>query len=327
MALDTVRPRTTGPVFPWQVPLSPWQKFRHAPAEFLVRWLNERRTAHADYASSPQLVETHPIRIVCISDTHNMQPRVPDGDILLHAGDLTDKGTFEELQAQLHWLNSLPHTRKIVIAGNHDRLLDPEYVANFPDRIHEGQGTSRADLDWGELIYLNDNGVKLDFPGDRTLSIHGSPLTEQYGTFAFQYPPIREVWHKRIPDDTDVLLVHGPPRGYLDNDGKGCPQLLREIWRVRPRLVVFGHIHVGYGQRSVRYDDGAEAAYASVLMGSRGLFAVVSMVWHIMLQKFQELLPSFLIRSTDHPHGVFVNAAMMGRKDVAGNREPLVVQL
>lgn len=327
MALDTVGSRRIEPIFPWQVPPSPWQKFRRAPAEFLIRWLNERRTTRADDTSSPQGVANHPIRIVCISDTHNMQPRVPVGDILLHAGDLTDKGTFEELQAQLHWLNSLPHTRKIVIAGNHDRLLDPEYVAHFPDRIHEGQGASRSDLDWGELIYLNDDSVKLDFPGNRTLSIYGSPLTEQYGTFAFQYPPIREVWHAKILDDTDVLLVHGPPRGYLDNDGKGCPQLLKEIWRVRPRLVVFGHIHVGYGQRLLQYDDGAEAAYASVLMGSRGLLAVVSMVWYSVSQKFRRLLPSFLTRSTDRSYGVFVNAALMGHKDGEGIREPLVVQL
>lgn len=327
MTLDTVEAKMIEPVFPWQVPLSTWQKFRRAPAEFLVRWLNERRIALADYPSSPQRVDTHPIRIVCISDTHNMQPRIPDGDILLHAGDLTNNGTFEELQAQLHWLQSLPHPRKIVIAGNHDRLLDPEYVASFPDRIYEGQGTSRGDLDWGELVYLNDNNAKLDLPGGRTLSIYGSPLTEQYGTFAFQYPPIREVWHTRIPDDTDVLLVHGPPRGYLDNEGKGCPQLLREIWRVRPRLVVFGHIHVGYGQRVLRYDDGAEAAYASVLMGNRGLLGVCSMVWHIMSQKLQRLLPSFLSMTAEHSYGVFVNAALMSHKDDDGIREPLIVQL
>lgn len=315
------------PVFPWQVPLSPWQKFRRAPAEFLVRWLNEWRTAPADCPSPPQPAGTPPIRVVCISDTHDTEPSVPDGDVLLHAGDLTDKGTFEELQAQLDWLKSLPHKHKVVIAGNHDRLLDAEYVARFPDRIYEGPGTSRSDLNWGDLVYLNDDSVKLHLPGDRTLSIYGSPLTEQCGTFAFQYPPIREVWHRRIPDDTDVLLVHGPPRGYLDNGGKGCPQLLREIWRVRPRLVVFGHIHAGYGQRVLRYDDGAETAYASVFMRARGVLAVCPMVWHVLLQKVQRLLPSFLRTSTDPLYGMFVNAAMMGGKDGDGIREPLIVEL
>lgn len=324
--MGTVRLEMDRPVFPWQVPLSPWQRFRRAPAEFLVQWLNERRTAPAASPPAPQPADTHPIHIVCISDTHNMQPSVPDGDILLLAGDLTDKGTFEEIQAQLDWLKSLPHKHKIVIAGNHDRLLDAEYVSHFPDRIYEGPGTSRSDLDWGDLVYLNDNSVKLHLPGDRTLSVYGSPITEQCGTFAFQYPPIRKVWDGRVPDDTDVLLVHGPPKGYLDNGGKGCPQLLKEIWRVCPRLVVFGHIHAGYGQRVLRYDDGAEAAYARAFMGVKGVLAVCSMVWHIVWQKARKLL-SFLNTSTDPLYGILVNAALMCGKNEDGMREPLVVQL
>lgn len=315
------------PVFPWQVPLSPWQRFRRAPAEFLVQWLSERRTPLAVSSPAPQPADPHPIRIVCISDTHNTQPEVPDGDILLHAGDLTEKGTFEELQAQLDWLKSLPHKHKVVIAGNHDRLLDPEYVARFPDRIYEGPGTSRSDLDWGDLIYLNDNSVKLHLPGDRSLSVYGSPLTEQCGTFAFQYPPIRKVWEGRVPDDTEVLLVHGPPRGYLDNGGKGCPQLLKEIWRIRPRLVVFGHIHAGYGQRLLRYDDGVEAAYASVFMGSRGILAVCYLAWNITLQKVRRVLPFFLSPSNDSSYGLLVNAALMKGASGSGTREPSVVQI
>lgn len=281
------KPKIGRPVFPRQVQLSPWQRFRSAPAEFLVQWLDKRRTAPADCVSVAPPAGTPPIRIVCISDTHNSQPSVPDADILLQAGDLTNNGTFEELQAQLDWLKSLPHRNKVVIAGNHDRLLDAEYVEHFPDRICEGPGTSRSDLDWGDLIYLNDTTTDVHLSGGRTLYIYGSPLTEQCGTFAFQYPPIREVWKNRIPDETDsdVVLVHGPPRGYLDNGGKGCPQLLKEIWRVRPRLVVFGHIHAGYGQRAVRYDDGAEAAYASVFMRARGVLGACSMFWHIMLQE------------------------------------------
>lgn len=312
------------PVFPWQVQLMPWQRFRRAPAEFLVQWLDKTRTAPADCASIPPPTENPPIRIVCISDTHNSQPIVPDGDILLHAGDLTNNGTFEELQAQLDWLKSLPHKHKVVIAGNHDRLLDDDYIERFPDRIYEGPGTSRSDLDWGDLIYLNGTTTDLRLSGGRTLSIFGSPVTEQCGTFAFQHPPIREVWKDKIPDDTDVVLVHGPPRGYLDNGGKGCPQLLREIWRVRPRLVVFGHIHAGYGRRVLRYDDGAEAAYASVFMGAGGVFAACSMVWHIMLQKVCRLFPFLSSSSRELSFGMFVNAALMSG---GGTRAPLVVEL
>ncbi|KAG8160001.1 hypothetical protein KVR01_010638 [Diaporthe batatas] len=304
------KPKIGKPVFPWQIQLSPWQRFRRAPAEFLVQWLDKRRTAPADCASVSPPAGTPPIRIVCISDTHNKQPSVPDADILLHAGDLTNNGTFEELKAQLDWLKSLPHKHKVVVAGNHDRLLDAEYVDRFPDRIYEGPGTSRSDLDWGDLIYLNDTTTDLRLPGCRTLSIYGSPLTEQCGTFAFQYPPIRDVWNNRIPDETDVIL--------------GCPQLLKEIWRVRPRLVVFGHIHAGYGQRVIPYDDGAEAAYASVFMRARGVFAACSMVWHIMLQEARGLLQSIFGSSNELPFGMIVNAALMSGD---GTRDPLTVQL
>jgi calcineurin-like phosphoesterase family protein len=308
-----------------------------AAAEFLVQWLNERRKPPlADQAPArpqPASTQAHPIRIACISDTHNTQPTVPDGNILLHAGDLTNNGTFEELQAQLRWLSSLPHRHKLVIAGNHDRLLDADYVARFPDRTYEGPGTSRSDLDWGDITYLNDSSVTLHhLPGDRTLSIYGSPLTEQCGTFAFQYPPVREgVWDRRVPDGTDVLLVHGPPRGYLDGGGKGCPQLAREVWRVRPRLVVFGHIHIGYGRQILRYDDVAEAAYASVLMravtSAWGLLAVSAMAWHVFWQKLvQTLVPSFE-RASSPLDSVLINAALMGAKHDGGTKEPFVVEV
>ena len=69
---------------------------------------------------SPRTIDTtieKPITVVCISDTHNLQPDLPDGDLLVHAGDLTSFGTFDELQSQLDWLNKQPHRYKIVIGG------------------------------------------------------------------------------------------------------------------------------------------------------------------------------------------------------------------
>lgn len=65
-----------------------------------------------------------PLREICVSDTHNATPALPPGDILIHAGDLTVHGTFDEVQAQLHWLPSQPHIHKITIARNHDIPLD-----------------------------------------------------------------------------------------------------------------------------------------------------------------------------------------------------------
>ncbi|KAJ5948322.1 hypothetical protein N7466_001337 [Penicillium verhagenii] len=212
-----------------------------------------------------------PIRIVCISDTHNSTPILPPGDILIHAGDLTTHGTFAEMQAQLKWLSSQPHTYKIVIAGNHDILLDEKSDAKFLTRAGDS-ATERKQLDWSGVEYLQDEAItlKLPVPGlgkqqVRRVKIYGSPLTPEFGLWAFQYPPIRDVWTGRIPDDTDILVVHGPPALYGDNDGekrptgqvkvKGDGYLLCEIRRVKPRMVVCGHIHGAYGLAAIQHDD------------------------------------------------------------------------
>ncbi|KAJ5671245.1 hypothetical protein N7507_000372 [Penicillium longicatenatum] len=97
---------------------SRWQDFQARPFIFLAQML------YSWHKPIPATPLTTPIAIVCISDTHNSQPTIPDGDILIHAGDLTQSGSFQELQAALIWLNLLPYPTKIVIAGNHELLLD-----------------------------------------------------------------------------------------------------------------------------------------------------------------------------------------------------------
>lgn len=309
----------TSTPFTWRTRQTPWQQFRRDPAGYLVRWLYKRRL---DVAALPSTASPC-ISIVCISDTHCTQPEIPDGDILLHAGDLTNNGSFEEIQAQLDWLATLPHRYKVVIAGNHDVLLDPEYVARFPDRIYEGDGTSRSDLDWGDVIYLNNSSTRLLFADNRSLDVYGSPWTEQFGTWAFQYPPIRDVWTDSIPLETDILLTHGPPKGHLDLQGKGCPHLLRELWRKRPRLVVFGHIHAGHGQQNIAYDV-VEAAYDGVMMGNRGLSAVLVMTWCLLWQILRNALP-LPRRLQASSHTILVNGAVVGGRNNEERRDPIKV--
>jgi hypothetical protein len=77
-------------------------------------------------------------------------------------------------------------------------------------------GKTRDDLHWGSVIYLENSSTSLRFPRDRQLTIYGSPMTPQYGNWVFQYRRIRDVWRDTIPDGTDILLTHGPPRGHLD---------------------------------------------------------------------------------------------------------------
>ena len=177
------------------------------------------------------------MRIVCLSDTHGFHVGldVPDGDLLLHAGDATKHGSLEEVAAFNGFLGTLPHPHKVVIAGNHDWAFEKEPVL-ARDLI-----TNACYLEDEEAVVA---GVR----------IWGSPWQPWFYDWAFNLergPALREKWDL-IPTGTDVLLTHGPPLGHGDRTTsghpEGCADLLEAIRRVRPRLHVFGHIHEGYGQ-------------------------------------------------------------------------------
>lgn len=183
------------------------------------------------------------MRIVCISDSHLYHEDsgarkldIPDGDLLIHAGDGTFEGSVREVHSWLSWLASFPHPNKVFIAGNHDWLFQKHPVM------------ARSMIP-SNLIYLQDDVAEV-----AGLKIYGAPWTPFFLGWAFNIergPRIREKWNK-IPRGIDVLVTHGPPMGYLDLtfDGEhvGCADLTAAVRRVRPRLHVFGHIHQGGGQ-------------------------------------------------------------------------------
>ncbi|KAF1955581.1 Metallo-dependent phosphatase [Byssothecium circinans] len=250
----------SAPIVSTPSPLTLFQQFKLNPSRFIADWLYARRPPLASTVSShlstaaARRADQALITLVCISDTHNSTPsRIPDGDILLHAGDLTNKGTFAELQAQLDWINTLPHPHKVVIAGNHDTLLDDEFIANHPSRVEPSDIDRRNQLNWGNITYLNGTYATITVQ-NRSLTVFGSPCTPQCGTFAFQSLTIRDVWKNCIPDGTDVVLTHGPPKRHLDLGGKGCEWLLPELWRLKLRAVVLGHIHQGGGKEAIAWD-------------------------------------------------------------------------
>lgn len=185
-----------------------------------------------------------PLHIVAMSDLHGYLPEdVPECDLLLLAGDMlpvTNHGIpfqAEWLDQDFRrWLRRLPARKIVGIAGNHDLIFDHE-----PQRVP-------CDLPW---TYLQDSG--LEWEG---LKVWGTPWQPWFFDWAFNGSPdvLRRKW-ALIPDDTDVLLVHGPPHGYGDGVPErsgirycGCPHLLERIEQIAPRLVVFGHIHEGRGQ-------------------------------------------------------------------------------
>lgn len=176
------------------------------------------------------------MKFVCISDTHCKHDHieVPEGDVLIHAGDSTGRGSFDDLKNFGEFLSRMSHRYKVVISGNHDFCFQTDRSA------------SKAVL--GEAIYLQDSGIEIE-----GLKIYGSPWQPWFFDWAFNLqrgPEIKKVWDK-IPENTDILITHGPPMGILDKtrggDHAGCEELLKAIKRINPSYHIFGHIHEGYG--------------------------------------------------------------------------------
>ncbi|KAG5928086.1 hypothetical protein E4U42_001290, partial [Claviceps africana] len=224
---------------------TPWQEFVGGPCLFLAKWLY----GYASRRRVPTQPLIDPISVVCVSDTHNSQPSVPDGDVFIHAGDLTQSGSQGELEAALSWIRSLPHQHKIVVAGNHDLLLDP--TCDGSSGRTEAQ---RQELDWSGIVYLQNELRTLSFSNGRRVTVYGSPLSPKHGNWAFQYPRAANVWTDTIPGHVDILVTHSPSLGHLDLLKHGCRHLLEALWRVRPRLHICGHIHEGYGTEWLQFD-------------------------------------------------------------------------
>ena len=202
------------------------------------------------------------IRIVCISDTHSsvesVQPpyNVPDGDILIHAGDFTDYGEVDKVKEFNPLLGTLPHKHKIVIAGNNDTSFDPSVIGpqnRFWEKLqHPELHMVKSFLT--NCIYLQDNHVTIE--GYKIYGTPWQPLFFGHGHRAFQIMHSDvEQWENvcsKIPSDTDILVSHGPPLGIQDVDAEGnmCGSevLLRHIVkRVKPMYHIFGHIHASHG--------------------------------------------------------------------------------
>lgn len=186
------------------------------------------------------------MKIVCISDTHNQLDKVvesiPNGDVLLHAGDMTFMGEENEIKKFNSDIGRLPHGIKIAIAGNHDWLFERD------NRLARSLCTNFVYLEDEE--YILPNGLK----------VYGSPWQPEFCNWAFNLSRITgeltEKWAK-IPEDTDILITHGPPHGILDmsrsGEQCGCQELRERIRGLKKlKLHVFGHIQCNTG----KYYDG-----------------------------------------------------------------------
>ena len=194
------------------------------------------------------------MRVVCVSDLHGQLPRIPDCDLLLVGGDLCPidfESRHGDHQAAFQqrlwletvfagWLREAPADRIVGVAGNHD----------FAAAASEA---SMRALPW---TYLLDESAEVG-----GVNIWGSPYSNFLPGWVFmeQDDELAARW-AGIPENTNILLVHGPASGYLDQTLSGAhvgSASLRERLQRLPelRLFVCGHIHEGYTEEAFGYSQ------------------------------------------------------------------------
>ncbi len=173
--------------------------------------------------------------IDCISDLHGHYPQLEGGDLLIVAGDLTARDSPDERLMFLQWLADQKYRKKVWIGGNHDNSL-------------VGMSFRKTREDAAE--YLCDSGT--EFEG---LKIWGSPWTLRFDginphCMAFTCSTEEELADKwaLIPEDTDILVTHGPPFGLLDinktQECVGSVSLRNRAFNLEKiKLFIFGHVH------------------------------------------------------------------------------------
>ena len=197
--------------------------------------------------------------IDCISDLHGSFPKLEGGDLLIVAGDLTARHTSQELKQFLDWFESQKYDRLVFIGGNHDEQL----INWFTTEQSENMMSNHEFHKWE---YLCDSST--EFEG---LKIWGSPWSLAFDgmnpsckAFTGTEAELKAKF-ELIPDDIDILVTHSPPYGILDQmkrpsgrceiDGSaGSKELLKQVFEIRPKLHVFGHIHEGHGKYMHMHD-------------------------------------------------------------------------
>lgn len=177
-----------------------------------------------------------------ISDTHGYHNllKVPNKiDIVIHSGDESNYYEIykneKECREFIEWFSNLNISHKILIAGNHSAFIST-YPKEFKKLCKE-KG----------IIYLENSLAEID-----GIKIWGSPYTPTF--FNWYFMKARDKMYKiwdNIPEDIDILVTHTPPKGCLDLsynrehklEYRGCSNLLKNVFRVKPKLHLFGHIH------------------------------------------------------------------------------------
>lgn len=193
-------------------------------------------------------------KILAISDLHGNLPPIPECDLLIIAGDVCPMWDHH-VDVQLYWLNydfrnwlaDIPARKIIGIAGNHDFVFETHPAS--VDNLH---------LTW---TYLRDS--ETTFEG---LRIYGLPWVPNLPGWAFYASRERLAkYYGQVPKGIDIVVSHGPPHKYGDHTSKrygnldvGCRAANDMLHRARPKAMIYGHIHEGYGHYRFKPQHGDE---------------------------------------------------------------------
>ena len=197
------------------------------------------------------------MKCILLSDTHEAHElvRIPDGDVLIHAGDVSLRGVGEAILRFLDWFAAQPHRHKVLVAGNHDRWFEQEPARAATECIQRS------------IVYLRDRAAHVE-----GVKFYGSPWQPKFCDWAFNLGSVSELAAKwdRIPEDTEVLVTHSPPHRIFDlsehEERMGCVALRHRVLRGLPKLKLhtFGHVHPAYGGREhVRKSDGRATMFCN----------------------------------------------------------------
>jgi Icc-related predicted phosphoesterase len=183
------------------------------------------------------------MKIWHISDTHTYHGLLDipkDVDMVIHSGDCSNPQeivkSHSEILDFINWFSMLPIKHKVFVAGNHDIAIERNWITR--DHFIEK-----------DIVYLQNESITID-----GVNIWGSPYTPSFGSgwaFNKKRDKLHDLW-ATIPDDTNIVIAHGPPMGILDLsysaygnklENCGCTAFKKRMLQLQPELCLFGHIH------------------------------------------------------------------------------------
>lgn len=201
------------------------------------------------------------MKIVAISDVHCRWNKliIPECDILISCGDYSFKGEKHVVKDFHKWLDKQPVKHIISVQGNHELWVEKNFL----------EAKQVAQEACPRVHFIEEDEVIID-----GIKIFGSAWTPWFHSWAYNAHRGDEIkchWDK-IPNDTNILITHGPPYKILDElvfpngEGKGhfvgCEVLLKKVQEIKPDLHFFGHIH-NWGGREI-HQDGTSFYNASI---------------------------------------------------------------